>query len=144
MPSPFQLPTIRASSCPPSIASRSILLGAVASRQALRATFRIGVVLATTLLLACSARSAGTGAAELPASCNAFVTKYEACTRASVPSMPELAKKRAAQTRASLETQAAQATAEPGHDIEALATECQNQLQRLTASCDPSLSTRTN
>jgi hypothetical protein len=110
--------------------------------------FRTGLALAAGLLAAaCSGRGSGTGAPELPASCNAFVAKYEQCITASVPSMPQVAKERAAQTRAALEAEAKRVTggslpAGSGpHDLTALATKCNDNLQRLTASCG---SSRTN
>jgi hypothetical protein len=108
----------------------------------------IGAALATALLTAgCSAKSVGEGTPELPPSCNAFVAKYEQCITASVPSMPQVAKERAAQTRAALEAEAKRATAAPAPvgssapGLTALATKCNDNLQRLTTSCG---SSRTN
>ena len=102
---------------------------------------RIVFVLAATFLaaVACSGRGAGTSTPDLPPACDAFVTKYEACVKASVPSMPAVAKERAAQTRAALEKEVERAsvgTATP--NLTALATKCQDNLQRLAASCGSS------
>jgi hypothetical protein len=81
------------------------------------------------LVAACSARSSGTVTANLPESCEAFVAKYEASIKASVPSLPALAKERAAQTRAALEKEAQRATTPAS--LSALATKCQSNLQNL-------------
>ncbi len=59
-------------------------------------------LLLLTSPLACSGHSPASGT-ELPPACNAFVAKYESCIKASVPSLPAVAKQRAAQTRAALE-----------------------------------------
>jgi hypothetical protein len=102
---------------------------------------RIAFVLAATFLaaVACSGKGAGTGTPELPPACDAFVAKYEACVKASVPSMPAVAKERAAQTRAALEKEVERASV--GTDtpnLTALVTKCQDNLQRLTTSCGSS------
>jgi hypothetical protein len=102
-------------------------------------------VLAVTFLaaVACSGRGAGTGTPELPPDCDQFVTKYESCLHATVPSLPALAKQRSAQTRAALEDEARRATtattaAATTANLTALATKCHDNLQRLTASCGSS------
>src|ERR1700729_4063683 len=120
--------------------SRPLVFGSVALQNTARAPLRIVAFLATALLAtACSGQSLGTGTPDLPPACDAFVTKYEACIKASVPSMPAVAKERAAQTRAALEKEVERAsvgTATP--NLTALATKCQDNLQRLAASCSSS------
>jgi hypothetical protein len=114
--------------------------GAFAFPNAARAPLRIVAFLAIALLTAaCSGRSLGTGTPDLPPACDAFVTKYEACVKASVPSMPAVAKERAAQTRAALEKEferASSGTNAP--NLTALVTKCQDNLQRLASSCGSS------
>ena len=114
------------------------------TRRATPPSAGIVFALAATLLaaVACSGRS-GTGTPELPPDCDHFVTKYEMCLKATIPSLPELAKQRSAQTRAALEDEARRATtattaAATTAGLTALATKCQSNLQRLTASCGSS------
>jgi hypothetical protein len=104
--------------------------------------------LAATLLgvAACSGRSFETGTPDLPLECNAFVAKYESCFKASVPSLPAVAKERAALTRSALEEEARRASAAPSPGdsatrLNALAAKCHDNLQRLAATCG---TTRTN
>ncbi|MGO8991823.1 MAG: hypothetical protein ACLQVI_00735 [Polyangiaceae bacterium] len=100
-------------------------------------------LLLLTSPLACSGHSPASGT-ELPPACNAFVAKYESCIKASVPSLPAVAKQRAAQTRAALEKEV-EGTGMAGgpirESLSALATKCQDNVQRLAASCG---SSRTN
>jgi len=111
------------------------------TRRVRRPSWEIAFVLAAAVLaaVACSGRGATAGAPELPPACDAFVAKYEACVKASVPSMPAVAKERAAQTRAALEKEAERAsvgTATP--NLTALVTKCQDNLDRLASGCGSS------
>jgi hypothetical protein len=120
-----------ANSCP--AAWRSVARPCTAP---LRLSLLLGVAL---LAAACSGRTLGTGTPDLPPACDAFVTKYEACIKASVPAMPAVAEERAAQTRAALEKEVERAnTRTSTPNLTALATKCQDNLQRLTTSCGSS------
>lgn len=94
------------------------------------------------LLAACSGRPSGDAAARaLPPACTAFVAKYEACIKTSVPSLPGVAQERAAQTRSSLELEAERAgasTSTAAQDLAALEARCEDNLRRLSLSCTPS------
>jgi hypothetical protein len=115
------------------------------TRRTRRPSPGIVLLLAATLLaaVACSGRGAGTGTPELPPACDQFVTKYESCLKATIPSLPALAKQRSSQTRTALEQEARRGTtattaAAATASLTALATKCQDNLQRLTASCGSS------
>lgn len=103
--------------------------------------FRAGAAL---LVVACSAKGTDPTATDLPPACDAFVAKYEQCIAASAPSLPALAKQRAAQTRDALEKEVARASAIPAPAgsgataLTALVTKCNDNLQRLTTSCGSS------
>jgi len=88
-------------------------------------------LLALACPLACTAPSAAPPRQELPASCNTFVIRYESCLAETIPSAPQIAKARSAQTRAALEQQA---NAEHAN-LTALADECQSDLSHLAATC---------
>jgi hypothetical protein len=141
MPSLTPPPTILDPSPRPSVmGSRLAASGRVARHIAARAPLQIALLLAAALLAAaCSGRSLGTGTPDLPPACDAFVAKYEACLSAEIPSLPSLAKERAAQTRAALENEAGRigtaATRTNPTNRAALETKCNANLQRLTASC---------
>jgi hypothetical protein len=81
--------------------------------------------------LACTAPSGAPPRRELPDSCNTFVLRYESCLAETIPSAPEIAKARSAQTRAALEQQA---NAEHAN-LTTLANECRNDLSHLAATC---------
>lgn len=75
-----------------------------------------GLVATFLAAVACSGRGAGTGTPGLPPDCDRFVTKYESCLKATIPSLPALAKQRSSQTRMALEEEARRATsANDGH-----------------------------
>jgi hypothetical protein len=108
----------------------------------------MAVLLVAALLtaVACSGSSSQMGTPELPADCDSFVTKYETCLKAAVPTLPALAKERSEQTRTALQEEARRATtattaAATVTNLTALATKCHDNLQRLTATCG---SSRTN
>ena len=116
--------------------SDSFRLPRAGARPARRAIL-LGLAL---LVAACSGRSPRSGTFELPPACDAFVAKYESCLRAAVPSLPSVAKDRAAQTRASLQEEAqraaeAAAATSTASNLTNLATKCSENLQRLTATC---------
>jgi hypothetical protein len=116
----------------------------IPERRTMRFMNRLASVALVALVcpLGCSGRAAGSTSKELPPECDAFVAKYESCVQAAVPALPAVAKQRAAQTRASLEQEAQRATtANRPENLAALATKCQDNLQRLASSCG---TTRTN
>jgi hypothetical protein len=93
-------------------------------------------------LAACSARAPVT---DLPPVCDAFLAKYEQCMTASLPTLPAVVKERAEQTRGALEKEVARArslapsTGADGNPtnsaLAALEAKCNDNLQRVTASC---------
>ncbi len=122
------------------------LLTADASRPAPSA--RALVALVAVFAAGCGGSHSSAGDVDLPPACTAFVAKYEQCIQASVPSLPAVAKERAAQTRAALEQEARRAVAAPVPNeatdttpLAKLAATCTTNLQRLSTSCGPS---RTN
>jgi hypothetical protein len=90
------------------------------------------------LLLAAASAGCSSGggsqeaARELPPDCNAFVAKYEACLSSAFPSMPQLAKQRADQTRTSLESEVQHA------NLTTLTQLCRDNLQGLSTTCGAS------
>ena len=76
---------------------------------------------------ACSGKLGGGGQAELPRECESFVAKYEHCLAVTIPSLPQLAKDRAAQTRAALEQEVTHG------NLTALADTCRTNQQQLGA-----------
>lgn len=76
---------------------------------------------------ACSVKLRGGGQAELPRECESFVASYEHCLAVTIPSLPQLAKDRAAQTRAALEQEATHG------NMTALADTCRTNQQQLGA-----------
>jgi hypothetical protein len=96
-----------------------------------------------TALTACTARAHRTGSSDLPRECEAFVATYETCLKSTLPSLPQVAQERAAQTRTVLQQEAERATSAPPsassavetQSLTALANKCQENLKRLTASC---------
>jgi hypothetical protein len=141
MPSPLRM----------NVSSHSSTLGTAAPAGTRREVAPVAawafLLLATTLLaVACSGRTYEAGIPAPPTDCDNFVTKYESCVQIAVPSLPGVAKERAAQTRGALEEEARRAntastTAAITANLTALATKCHDNLQRLNASCG---STRTN
>jgi hypothetical protein len=112
------------------------------SREAVR-YLAIGLPFAFAALLACSSGSThATGSSELPPDCTAFVAKYEACISSSVPSLPAIAKERAAQTRDALEQEAKRASAGASAmtAMETLAAKCRTNMKTLAGTCAPASS----
>ena len=110
---------------------------------AARATIRTVAALLPLLLAgACSGKGTWTGRTDLPPACDAFVTKYETCMTAALPSLPAVARERAAQTRAALVKEVERAndatSSAAAANLTALATKCQGNLQRLAATCGSS------
>ena len=99
----------------------------------IRRTFAGGI--AAFVLVGCSQ---ATPHPDLPRECEAFVSRYQACLAATIPSRPEIARDRAAQTRASLEESTARASESGPQAVAQLASSCEANPQSLSCAATSS------